>query len=116
MPVKKDSKQIFDLIWTLDEHCVLAKMSKSLENNTSYYQSSFWNTSTWENLRNWKTREREEGNELKLVKDMKERRHNIDRILKGIFVCFIKLKAPILKANILLFMINLVEIWEQWKM
>ena len=47
---------------------------------------------------------------------MKERRHNIDRILKGIFVWFIELKDPILKANILLFMINLVEIWEQWKM
>ena len=47
---------------------------------------------------------------------MKERKHNIDRILKGIFICFIKLMDPILKANILLFMINLVEIWEQWKM
>ena len=87
-----------------------------MENNTSYNQSSFWNTSTWENLRKRKTREREEGNEQKLVKDMKERRHNIDRILKGIFVCFIKLKDPILKANILLFMINLVEIWEQQEM
>ena len=85
--VKKDSKQIFDLIWTLDEHCVLAKMSNSLENNTSYYQSSFWNTSTWENLRNRKTiREKEKGKKLKMVKDMKEIRHYIDRILKGIFV------------------------------
>lgn len=87
LPVKKDSKQIFDLIWTLDEHCVLAKMSKSLENNTSYYQSSFWNTSTWENLRNRKTiREKEKGKKLKMVKDMKEIRHYIDRILKGIFI------------------------------
>ena len=96
--------------------CVFDKVSKSLENNTSYNQSSFWNNSTWENLRNRKTREREEGNEQKLVKDMKERRHNIDRILKGIFVWFIELKDPILKANILLFMINLLEMWEKQEM
>ena len=41
--------------------CVFDKMSKSLENNTSYNQNSFWNISTWENLKNRKTmREKEE--------------------------------------------------------
>ena len=55
-------------------------------------------------------REKEEDKEQKMVKDMKEKRHYIDRILKIIFVCLIKVKDHIPKANILLFIINLAEI------
>ena len=91
--------------------CVFAKASKSLGNNISYKRSSFWKNQSLKNFSiRKKMREKEEGKDQKLAKDMKERRHYIDKILKGIFACLIKEKDPMLKANILLFMINFVEI------